>query len=102
MADYRSLIVADVQRSVTAVNNIIASLERDAPLTSDIIQMNYPPTTVDDFLRNSQAVEDVSPLPLRPIPPETNQARLPEYSFGIRAYVELAGGHGRPPLTEPR
>ena len=60
MADYRALIVADVQQSVTAVNNIIASLERDAPLTSDIIQMNYPQATVDEFLRNSQVVVDVS------------------------------------------
>ena len=60
MTDYRALIVADVQRSVTAVNNIIASLERDAPLTSDMVQMNYPRATVDEFLRSSQAVVDVS------------------------------------------
>lgn len=65
MTDYRPLIVADVQQSVTSVNNIIASLERDAPLKSDIIQMNYPQTTVDEFLRNSQAVVDASAFILR-------------------------------------
>ncbi|KAI1787283.1 hypothetical protein LXA43DRAFT_1098408 [Ganoderma leucocontextum] len=58
MADYKPLIVADVQRAVTAVNNIIASLGRDAPLASDIIHMNYSQATVDEFLRNSQAVVD--------------------------------------------
>ncbi|TBU63590.1 hypothetical protein BD310DRAFT_964861 [Dichomitus squalens] len=41
-----------------AVNNIVASLERDAPLSSDIIQINYPQATVDEFLRHSQTVVD--------------------------------------------
>ncbi|TBU23613.1 hypothetical protein BD311DRAFT_799899 [Dichomitus squalens] len=58
MVDYRHMIVEDVQRSIMAVNNIVASLERDAPLSSDIIQINYPQATVDEFLRHSQTVVD--------------------------------------------
>ena len=54
------MIVQDVQQSIAAVNNIVASLERDAPLSSDIIQMSYPQETVDEFLGYSQAVVDVS------------------------------------------
>ena len=60
MADYRQMIVQDVQQSIAAVNNIVASLERDAPLSSDIIQMSYSQETVDNFLGYSQAVVDVS------------------------------------------
>ncbi|PIL29019.1 hypothetical protein GSI_09067 [Ganoderma sinense ZZ0214-1] len=58
MADYRALIVADVRLSVTSVNDIITSLQRETPLSSDIIQMNYPQSTIDEFIRSSLAVVD--------------------------------------------
>ncbi|KAM5530904.1 hypothetical protein V8D89_015436 [Ganoderma adspersum] len=43
MQDYKPLIVANVQRSIGAMNDIIATLQRDAPLTSDLMEnLNYP------------------------------------------------------------
>ena len=60
MQDYKPLIVADVQRSIGSMNDIITTLQRDAPLTSDVMEINYPQTAVDSFHRSSQAVVDVS------------------------------------------
>ncbi|KAI1787280.1 hypothetical protein LXA43DRAFT_1098405 [Ganoderma leucocontextum] len=58
MQDYKPLIVADVQRSIGAMNEIVTTLQLDAPLTSDLVEINYPRTAVDSFLRSSQAVVD--------------------------------------------
>ena len=60
MQDYKPLIVADVQRSIGSMNDIITTLQRDAPLTSDLMEINYPQTAVESFQRSSQAVVDVS------------------------------------------
>ena len=60
MQDYKPLIVDDVQRSIGAMNDIVTTLQRDAPLTSDIMEINYPQNAVDSFVRSSQTVVDVS------------------------------------------
>ncbi len=62
MQDYKPLIASDVQRSIGAMNDIVTTLQRDAPLTSDLIEISYPQTAVDSFLKSSQAVVDVSLL----------------------------------------
>ncbi|PIL29022.1 hypothetical protein GSI_09070 [Ganoderma sinense ZZ0214-1] len=58
MQDYKPLIVADVQRSIGALNDIVTTLQRDAPLTSDIMEVNYPQSAVNSFVGSSQAVVD--------------------------------------------
>ena len=60
MQDYKPLIVADVERSIGAMNDIVTTLQRDAPLTSDLMEINYPQNAVDSFMTSSQAVVDVS------------------------------------------
>ena len=103
MADYRLMIVQDVQQSIAAVNNIVASLERDAPLSSDIIQMSYPQETVDEFLGYSQAVVDVSAFSMaRTIPRTRFDTSLVEYAIGSEQSRGLAQKHRRPSLPEPR
>ena len=64
MEQYKPLIVGDVQRSIGAVNEIVVSLQRDKPLSSDIVDVNYPQSTVDQFLKSSKAVVDVSTISL--------------------------------------
>ncbi|EJF56484.1 hypothetical protein BD309DRAFT_963610 [Dichomitus squalens] len=56
MPDYKPLIVDDVQHAITAVNDIVIALQRDAPLTSDLVEVNYSKPTVDSFHQSSQAV----------------------------------------------
>ncbi|KAM5545921.1 hypothetical protein V8D89_000047 [Ganoderma adspersum] len=58
MQDYKPLIVADVERSIGAMNDIVTTLQRDAPLTSDLMEINYPQNAVDSFMTSSQAVVD--------------------------------------------
>ena len=60
MQDYKPLIVVDVQRSIGAMNDIVTTLQHDAPLTSDLMEINYPQNTVESFMRSSQTVVDVS------------------------------------------
>ena len=96
------MIVQDVQQSIAAVNNIVASLERDTPLSSDIIQMSYPQETVDEFLGYSQAVVDVSVFSMtRTIPLVQFDISLVEYAIGSEQSRSLAEKHRRPALPEP-
>ena len=61
---YRPVIVGDVQCSIRAINEIVVALHRDKPLSSDILDVNYPQSTVDQFLKSSKTVVDVSFIPL--------------------------------------
>ncbi|KAI1784672.1 hypothetical protein LXA43DRAFT_195049 [Ganoderma leucocontextum] len=56
--DRQHLIVADVQRAIDGINSIIICLQRDAPLSSNDLAIDYPQSTVDEYLRLSQTVEE--------------------------------------------
>ncbi|KAI1784670.1 hypothetical protein LXA43DRAFT_1101113 [Ganoderma leucocontextum] len=56
MADHKLLVVANVQHAIDGMNNIVTSLQRDAPLSSDILAINYSGSTVEEFVGFSQTV----------------------------------------------
>ncbi|KAI0772968.1 hypothetical protein BD413DRAFT_492417 [Trametes elegans] len=56
MSDHRSSIIRDVDRSIHAINDIILLLQRDQPLSTDLMDMNYSEGTVNKFLEHSKTV----------------------------------------------
>lgn len=60
MQDYKPLVVSAVERSIDAVNAIVATLQRDQSLRSDILDLNYPQDVVEDFNKSSGLVVEVS------------------------------------------
>ncbi|PIL29444.1 hypothetical protein GSI_08386 [Ganoderma sinense ZZ0214-1] len=54
--DRKLLVVTDVQHAIEGMNSIVTALQRDGPLSSDIIAINYASSTVDEFLDFSQTV----------------------------------------------
>ncbi|KAI0793589.1 hypothetical protein C8Q74DRAFT_1365197 [Fomes fomentarius] len=56
MQDYKPLVVSAVERSIDAVNAIVATLQRDQSLRSDILDLNYPKDVVEDFNQSSELV----------------------------------------------
>lgn len=57
--DHKQQVVADVQHAIDGMNSIVTSLQRDAPLSSDIMAINYPVSTVYAFQGFSQTVIEV-------------------------------------------
>lgn len=62
MANHKPLIVAHVHRSVEAINGIVVCLQSDVPLSSDILEISYSRSTVDEFLKYSKAVINVGAI----------------------------------------
>ncbi len=60
--DHKTQVIADVQRAIDGMNNIVMSLQCDAPLSSDIIAITYPRSTVAQFLGFSETVVEVCSL----------------------------------------
>ena len=60
--DHKAQVIADVQHAIDGMNNIVMSLQRDAPLSSDIIAVNYSGSTVNEFLGLGQTVVEVCSL----------------------------------------
>ncbi|RPD58004.1 hypothetical protein L226DRAFT_547039 [Lentinus tigrinus ALCF2SS1-7] len=56
MADYRPSIVTDVQHSVEAINAVFLVLQRDHPLSSDILDINYSQDIVEQFFASSESI----------------------------------------------
>ncbi|KAI0742069.1 hypothetical protein C8Q80DRAFT_1221845 [Daedaleopsis nitida] len=56
MDSHKPLIVDHVRRSIEAINGIVVSLQKDGPLSSDIIDISYSQSTVDEFLKCSETV----------------------------------------------
>ncbi|KAI0741669.1 hypothetical protein C8Q80DRAFT_148184 [Daedaleopsis nitida] len=53
---YTSLIVSYVQRSIHALNDAAGALQKVAPLSSDILDVNYPQCAIDRFRHHCQLV----------------------------------------------
>ena len=100
MTDYKPLIVNDVHRSITAVNDVVTALHRDAPLTSDLMEINYSKTTIDSFHNSSKAVVDVT-VPLLGRYGVMTDFRLPEHSGRVGQGIQVAFGDRRPALAQP-
>ena len=58
--DYKPSIVSNVRSAIDSMNNIVVLLQTEEPISSDIMEISYPQGTVDEFLKSSKVVIDVS------------------------------------------
>ena len=60
METYKPSIVSNVRSAIDSMNVIVVLLQSDKPIPSDVMEISYPQGTVDEFLKSSKAVVDVS------------------------------------------
>ena len=60
METYKPSIVSNVRSAIDSMNTIVVLLQSDKPIPSDVMEISYPQGTVDEFLKSSKAVVDVS------------------------------------------
>ena len=58
-ADQKTSVVSAVEHSLQSVNAIVVLLQREGPLSSDILDLNYSGDVVQDFPHHSDRVVEV-------------------------------------------